>query len=191
MWPVGIGTQILGSQSMAPRVSWLVMVWVLPMYPKFAFKENSAAQRSRRLRKVVHLLCWEFAANIPRRRHGCGSFIGCRVPSRRLPCWAVLGRDRERARWPSFLKLNLINEGINSSRAHRRQQIVFFSLKVVYEHRGRRRKAQPRKAAIIWMPSLRCSLLVSAHPHTFQTYNFLWEPFSLKNSIFVVSSVVA
>lgn len=171
------------------------MVWVLPMYPKSAFKENSAVQRSQRLGKVVHLLCWEFAAKAPRRRHGCSSFIGCRVSSRRLPCWAVLGRDRERACWTSFIKLNLINEGcrvkgINSSRAHRRQQIVFFSLKVVYEHRRRRRKVQPRKAAIIWMPSLRCSLLVSAHPHTFQMYNFLWEPFSLKNSIFVVSSVV-
>lgn len=33
------------------------IVWVFPMYPEFARKDNSAVQRSQRLRKVVHLLC--------------------------------------------------------------------------------------------------------------------------------------
>lgn len=108
--PVRIWTQSLGAQSMVPGVSWLVTVWMVPMYPEFALKESWAVQRSQRLEKVVHLLCWEFVGKAPKRRQGCSAFIGSRVSARQLPCWAVPGKGWEETCWASFIVLNLVSE---------------------------------------------------------------------------------
>lgn len=52
-----LGSKVQGAQSKAPRVPWLVIVWMFSMYPECACKENSAVQRSQRLGEVAHLLC--------------------------------------------------------------------------------------------------------------------------------------